>query len=370
MSDQTVARVFLVVAPGLESLLVDECRELELPVLETETGGVLLGPGADLFRANLELRLATRVLLRVASFEARHFSELSKRARDVPWERFVMPGDGLELKVTSKKSKLYHQDAIAERLLEAASRRVAVVAADAVPEERRQAFVVRLHRDRVSIAVDSSGELLHRRGYRMEGGKAPLRETLAAALLRASGWDTRAPLVDPFMGSGTVPIEAAMLARRLAPGLGRRFAFERWPDFDRRQWDAMLDRARSAVVPAAGPIFGSDRDAGAVAVARANAERAGVSADLSLEQRALSEVEPRSGPAWLVTNPPYGARIGDVAALRNLYARLGQVRRERFAAGSATLLTADRSLERALGCPTQARFTTRNGGLLVRCVSF
>ena len=188
------------------------------------------------------------------------------------------------------------------------------------------------------------------------------------------GWDRRSPLVDPFCGSGTIPIEAALLARRIPPGLAgpdhapRRYAFRRWPDFDAALWDDVVTRARDAILPAApGPILGTDRNGGAIRAARSNAGRAGVEGDVAFDTRTLSAVEPPPGPGWLVTNPPYGVRIGERRRLFDLYAALGRIARERFAGWSIALLSANPALE-APDRPRARGRGTNNGGIPVRVV--
>jgi len=190
-----------------------------------------------------------------------------------------------------------------------------------------QLVTVRLVRDHCTISIDTSGSLLHRRGYRLETAKAPLRETLAAGLLLASGWDPACPLLDPFCGSGTIPIEAALLARRIAPGKMRRFAFMDWPNYEATRWHDHLARATALELPGSGMIQASDRDAGAVRIAQANAERAGVSGDIQFDCHAVSAVQPPPGPGWVVTNPPYGLRVQGGRDLRDLYAQFGNVLR-------------------------------------------
>ena len=360
-------------------MLAAECRELGFNVLATERGAVAIAPGAGAMeRANLELRTASRVLVRAAEFGARLMPELERHGRRVPWERFLQPGATIRFRVTSRKSRLYHQGAIEERLAAAACAAVGAVMAsggddpddDAPAAGEPQLIVVRVMRDRFTVSFDSSGDLLHRRGYRLAGAKAPLRETLAAAMLRTSGWDGRAPLVDPFCGSGTIPLEAALIARRIAPGLHRRFAFERWPGFDGDRWRSLVADARDRILPRArGPILGFDRDAGSVAAARANAERAGVAADVRFEARAISALPPPGEPGHLVTNPPYGIRMGDRRSLRNLFARFGAVAAERCPESTLTVLLAAPEHRYAIGLPLADRFQTTSGGVVVRCVS-
>jgi putative N6-adenine-specific DNA methylase len=235
-----------------------------------------------------------------------------------------------------------------------------------------QLLVVRFLHDRCTISADSSGELLHRRGYRQAVGKAPLRETLAAGLLLAAGYDGSGPFVDPLCGAGTIPIEAALIARRLAPGRRRRFAFEAWPGFDARAWDALGADADSRARPHAPyPIQGSDRDAGAVRAAAENADRAGVAGDTTFAVHALSAapVPDGRGPGWLATNPPYGKRVGEADPLRDLWARLGQFARTRCPRWQVAVLTPDTSLGRQLALPLRSVLRTANGGLPVHVLA-
>ena len=224
-------------------------------------------------------------------------------------------------------------------------------------------------RDAFEISADTSGDLLHMRGYRLAVGKAPLRETLAAALLLGAEWNGRTALVDPFCGSGTIPTEAALLARNIAPGLGggRDFAFTRWPDFDERTWRSLVDDAR-AVVARTAPcsIQGFDRDAGAIAAARENAKRAGVSADIEFDTLAVSAMDVPAVPTGIVaTNPPYGVRVSERGALRNLYARFGQVLRTRAPGWTVAMYIAARHYERETGLQFRDLFQTSNGGIRV-----
>ncbi len=375
--------LFVVTAPGLEALAAEELAALGTDAIP-EFGGVAWeGTREELYAACLHLRTASRVLVRVAEFRARTFFELERHARNVEWGRFVSPGRVVILRVTTRKSKLYHQGAVAERLLAAIERaRGPSGSAGAVKGEegeeegaREQLFVVRFLHDRCTVSADASGALLHLRGYRQALARAPLRETLAAASLLGSGWRGDAPLLDPMCGSGTIAIEGALLARRVAPGLARAdreprsFAFDQWPDFDPSVWREVVGRAREEILPRAGvPVLASDRDAGAVEAARANAERAGVAEDIDLSERPLSAVEPPAGPGWLVTNPPYGARVGETRALRDLYAGLGNVARRRLPGWTLAMLSADRGLEAQARIPFQEALRTRNGGIPVHLV--
>src|SRR5690349_18097856 len=233
---------FAVTAPGLEPLCAAELRGLEIRPTVDEGGVLWNGAIESIARANLWLRTASRVLVRVCEFRATAFYELELHAKRIAWDRFVAAGSSVEFRVTCRKSKLYHSDAVAQRFAQGVERRVPgariakAKAADdddeAADSSDHQLFVVRFLHDVCTVSVDSSGLLLHRRGYRQQIAKAPLRETLAAAALLGAGWSGDVPLVDPMCGSGTIPIEAARLARLIAPGRDRGFAFLRWPEFD------------------------------------------------------------------------------------------------------------------------------------------
>ena len=274
----------------------------------------------------------------------------------------MAPGQPVAFRVTSRKSRLYHQEAVAQRLLAAAARGETGGGAG-------QEFIVRLFRDECTVSADASGELLHRRGYRLATAKAPLRETLAAAMLAGAGWKDTAPLVDPMCGSGTIPIEAALRARRMPPGLRRGFACQRWPGYDAAVWEGVLAAARERILPGApAPIQGSDRDAGAIEAARANAERAGVAADIEWRRTAISAIEPPGHPGWIVTNPPYGLRVGERMRLRDLFAQFGHVMRRRCPGWDVAFLSARPELDRQTELPLATRFSSENGGIRVRLV--
>jgi putative N6-adenine-specific DNA methylase len=377
-----VLSLYAVTAPGLEPCTAAELLALGIAPTETESGGVAFqGSLEDMARANLWLRTASRVLVRIASFRARALGELERKAADVPWTAWLPPGVPLALRVSCSKSRLYHQKAVGERIARAVGAGGGGVIGATRDEEDgtdqaptttggAQLLVVRLFRDECTISIDSSGELLHRRGYRLASGKAPVRETLAAALLLAGGWDPSTTLVDPFSGSGTIPIEAALLARRLPPGRQRSFAFQRWPRGDATRWQALLDAADAAALPRApAAIIGADRDAGAVASARENAARAGVDQDIEFRRAAISTLSAPAERGWVTSNPPYGVRVGERGELRNLYARLGQVARKTLAGWHMTLLVPAAPLERETGLTWRQCFRARNGGLPVRAIT-
>ena len=373
---------FAVSAPGLEVFTTLEMRRLgllpaaapadsaaALPV--AEPGGMAFeGTRKELYRANLNLRSANRVLVRLGTFYAASFSELHQTASRLPWERYLGPGQSVAVRVTCHKSKLYHSDAVAERIVKAISDKLGKVSplrkpADDEAENPVLLIIVRLVRDQCTVSIDSSGELLHRRGYRQAVAKAPLRETLAAGMLLASGWDMRSPLLDPFCGSGTIAIEAALMARGLAPGRNRRFAFMNWPGFDAQIWKNIL--AESLPTPRVAPIIqASDRDEGAVRMARENAQRAGVADAIQFTCQAVSAIQPPNEPGWVVTNPPYGLRVSEGNDLRNLYAQLGNVLRALCPAWQVALLCNDPALLGQTRIKLDTSLGLINGGVNVR----
>lgn len=375
---------FAIVAPGLETLALAEARALGLPAeLVTHGGGIAWqGDLRSVLMANGGLRIASRVVVRLARFAARSFPELERHARQIAWSRVVGPGGAARFRVTCKKSRLYHSDAVAQRLVDALTRAVPGARVEGgsrsdeedapdLHDEDVQLFVVRLLRDECTVSADASGALLHRRGYRQATAKAPLRETIAAALIAASEWDGVSPLVDPLCGSGTIPIEAALRAAGIPPGRHRPFAAERWPGVSRTVVERVRTElafvsaeTRSTVMPT---ITGSDRDAGAIAAARANAERAGVPSAINFALHALSDAAfPGGERGWVVTNPPYGVRVGEAGRVRDLWAQLGHVLRARAAGWRIALLSPEPTLERQLRIPLRVAAQTSNGGIPVR----
>jgi putative N6-adenine-specific DNA methylase len=367
---------FAVTAPGLKQAAAGELSNLDLqpiiPAGEEVAGGLEFeGELVDLYRANLHLRTAARVLQRAGEFYAATFPELRRKASRLSWDRWLAPGQPVALRVTCHKSRLYHSTAVAERIAGAIGDRLGKNTPIQPYDERApgalpQLIIVRLSRDQCTISIDSSGEGLHRRGYRQAAAKAPLRETLAAGILLASGWDGLSPLWDPFCGSGTIPIEAALLAHRIPPGLNRRFAFMDWPGFIERDWSDLLAEAVQQRKEQISPIWASDRDAGAVAMAEANADRAGVPGSITFTEQPISAAVPPPGQGWVVTNPPYGLRVSSGKDLRNLYARLGEVLRQKCSGWQVAILSNDDRLLGATRLHFRDRISTVNGGVPVK----
>ncbi|WMT86275.1 class I SAM-dependent RNA methyltransferase [Pelagibacterium sp. 26DY04] len=336
--------IFLVATPGLEHALCAEAKALGFADPRPVRGGVdIAGNWPDVWRANLQLRGAGRVLVRIASFRANHLAQLDKRARQVPWGQVLRPDVPFKVEASCRKSKIYHSGAAAQRI------ETAIVAELGAPlaVDAEVRVLVRIENDLCTISVDTSGEGLYRRGHKAEVNKAPMRETLAALFLRECGYRGTEPVLDPMCGSGTFVIEAAEIALGLQPGRSRGFVFEKLTTFDAAHWMGM----RGSLPKTTDLIFhGSDRDAGAVRMSIANAERAGVSLVTRFTQTPVEALErPEGEPGLVIVNPPYGLRIGDRKKLYPLYGALGQVLRTRFSGWRVGLITADPTLARATG---------------------
>ncbi len=365
--------IFVASAPGMEALTAQEMRTLEISAghaTQVEGGIEFTGNLPEIYRANLLLRTAGRVLVRLGKFHAAAFSELRKKGARLPWETYLQPGQPVALRATCHRSRLYHSDAVVERLVGAIGDRLGtppeLVTGDTEEmEQPPQIIHARLVNNVCTISVDASGAHLHRRGYRLATAKAPLRETLAAGLVLASGWDGHAPLLDPFCGAGTIAIEAALWARNHAPGRERHFAFMDWPGFVADMWETTLAAAQAAEQPISGPLFASDRDAGAIRAAEANTARASVTDSIAFTCQAVSAIAPPPGPGWIVTNPPYGVRVSANHDLRNLYAQFGHVLRARCSGWHVALLCSDSRLIQQTGLRLETTHTWLNGGLRV-----
>lgn len=360
---QEPSEIFCATLPGLEPQLAEEARELGFANVGQQPGGITMSGGwQDIQRANLMLRCASRVLVRIGAFRALHPAQLDKRARKFDWAAHLRPDIPVRVEATCRRSKIYHTGAAVSRVEGAIRDSIgAPIARDALIR-----LMTRIEDDLCTFSIDTTGTPLHQRGHKQAVGKAPLRETMAAAFLRAAGFDGTCPLCDPMCGSGTFVIEAAEIATGQAPGRTRSFAFEHLPGFRAEAWD----RLRSSVTPDStmARFAGSDRDAGAIDAARANALRAGVSVLCSFERQAVSDLTRPDGPPGLVmVNPPYGARIGNKRALFALYAALGQVLADRFSGWRVGLVTSEASLARATGLPWAAPGPlVAHGGLKVR----
>jgi putative N6-adenine-specific DNA methylase len=348
--------VFLVGTPGLEDALEAEATRAGFDGVTRVSGGVEISGGlAEAARANMVLRSAVRVLWRVATFRALHLAQLDKRSRKLSWADWLKPDVPVRVEAVCRSSRIYHDKAARQRVagaLEAAG----IVVADAAGI----AVKVRIEDDLCTVSLDTTGDALHRRGHKQFVGKAPLRETMAAAFLWRMGFDGTQAVVDPMCGSGTIPLEAAEIAAGMVPGRNRSFAFEAMQGGTRPVVEAV------AAAPGA-RCFGFDRDQGAILGAMKNADRAGVAGLCTFACQPLSALEPPEGPPGIVlTNPPYGARIGNRKTLFGLYGSLGRVLSERFGGWRVGIVTSDDGLAKAVGLPLTPSGHVDHSGTKVR----
>lgn len=340
--------IFLATAPGLEPALFEEVRRKGFRRPRVEAGGVAVRGGwPDVWRANLWLRGANRVLARFARLRVERLDDLQKAAARLPWSAVLRPDVAIHVEATTARARLYHSGAVAERVANAIQ---SVLPGVQVRDDASVTVMVRVEGDTCTISLDTSGELLHRRGSKVEVVRAPMRETMAALLLMQCGYDGRVPVVDPMCGSGTFVIEAAEMAAGFNPGRARAFAFEHLATFEADAWQRLRAVGRA---PHTGLAFhGSDRDDKAVTAAQANAERAGVAGITDFRVCPVSEVVPPTGAKGLVmVNPPYGARIGDPARLARLYRTFGETMMRRFHGWRVGLVTANKDLAYATALP-------------------
>ena len=339
---------------GLEAVLKKEVVDLGYEVTEVENGRVtFIGDAEAICRANIFLRTAERVLLKVGSFKAVTFDELFEATRAIPWEKYL-PKDGKcwVKKASSISSKLFSPSDIQKIMKKAIARHMQeYYDLDRMPETGNEyPLRVFFYKDQVTVGIDTSGESLHKRGYRQMTSKAPITETLAAALILLTPWKADRILVDPFCGSGTFPIEAAMIAANMAPGMHREFLSAGWQHLSPRKcWYDAMDEANDLVdLSVQTDIQGYDIDGDIVRAARANAKATGVDELIHFQQRSVSDLSHPKKYGFLITNPPYGERIEDKKNLPELYKIIG----ERFAAldsWSAYIITAYEDTERYFG---------------------
>ncbi|HOW98314.1 MAG TPA: THUMP domain-containing protein [Kiritimatiellia bacterium] len=351
--------------PGAEEVLCDELRELGFASVRLNRGGIpLRGEWRDGWRACLQSRIAQRILVLLRRFPAADESALYAGAHDTDWNRLLSPRTTFAVSAVCRGSALQNanfaalkvKDAICDRLRDETGARPAVSRDD--PDVRVQLY---LANDKAALYADLSGESLHRRGYRLETGEAPLRETLAAAILRLSGWDRATPLVDPMCGSGTIAIEAAQWASNMAPGLGcERFGFERWASFGESEAAALRElrgRLREEVRPSRPRIIAGDADAAVLDVAKANARRAGVR--LSFRHSSIQDLQSGGEKGVIVTNPPYGVRLAaEPDLVRGVAAALTRMHGWR-----ACLLAGSPEYERALPLRPVMKMSLPNGDI-------
>ncbi len=347
MDNNDKFEIFLIATPGLETPLCAEAIERGFSGARIVPGGVVCrGDWPEVWRANLELRGANKVLVRLGSFPAVHLAQLDKRARKFPWASYLRPDIPVKVEATCRKSRIYHAGAARQRIEQAISEGLGT----SISLDGKVRVLLRIEKDICTISVDTSGELLHKRGHKPAVAKAPMRETMAAMFLRECGFDGSEPVLDPMCGSGTFVIEAAEIALGLRPGRSRQFAFEDLASFDPDVWQDM--RAQTDPPETELRFYGSDRNAGAIEASRSNAQQAHVDHATRFQHCSVSDIKPPEGPAGLViVNPPYGARIGDEKRLRSLYGSLGKVLSSRFQRWRVGIITTTPGLARATRLP-------------------
>ncbi len=313
---------------GVESIVADELKALGYADVEVENGRVSFPGGPkDVARCNIALRCADRLLIRMSSFGATDFEELFQQTRAVAWEDLICADGKMHVIGKSAASRLASvpdcQAIVKKAVVEAVKRKYP---GEWFPETGPVYRIeVAISHDRATLTVDTSGPGLHKRGYRTGTGEAPLKETLAAALVLLSRWAPGRELADPFCGSGTIPIEAALIGRRIGPGLVRSFVAETWPTMPRALWEEAREEARSRIVAADFRILASDADSTVLKAARANAEAAGVADAIAFQKQPVDQFRSPRKYGCIVCNPPYGERTGDIREVERIYRTMGDI---------------------------------------------
>lgn len=350
---------------GLEAVVGRELRQLGYDKHSTQDGRIsFTGDEAAICRTNLWLRSAERVLVKVGEFEARDFGALFDRTTALPWEEWIPADAEFPVQGKSIRSQLHSvpdcqaivKKAIVERLKRTYRK-------EWFPEDGpKYAVEVALNKDQVTLTLDTSGTGLHKRGYRKLTGVAPLRETTAAALVQLSFWNRERTLVDPCCGTGTIPVEAAMIAANRAPGLERTFAAEKWPRVPKQMWDEARTEARDRIIaePLDMPIQGTDIDAEVLSLARYHAKQAGVESSIHFQQQAMNDFRTSRHYGCVITNPPWGERMGDEEESAKLYREMSSVLRQ-HETWSIYILTAASDFETVYGRRADRRRKLYNG---------
>jgi 23S rRNA (guanine2445-N2)-methyltransferase len=370
------SQVFFASCPrGLEALLAKELGELGARGTETAPGGVAFeGDMRACYRANLESRLATRVLVKLARAPYRSERDVHEAALAVRWPEWFSDRQSIRVDVKAIRSPLTSldfatltiKDAVCDRFRADCGRRPDVDTRS--PGVRIQAF---LDKETVTFYVDTSGEALHRRGYRKDAGEAPLKENLAAGIVRLAGWNPDEPFLDPMCGSGTLAIEAAMMALAIPAGHLRAFGFERLSEFDRRRWSEVREAALARRKPAGKlPIFARDRYGDELKKARANLEAAGLADCVELKQADVLDTGAPAPAGVLIANPPYGARLGEDEALAAFYPKLGDTLKKYYAGWRCHIFSGDTRLPKLIRLNASRRTPLFNGPLECRLYEY
>jgi putative N6-adenine-specific DNA methylase len=360
---------FATVARGLETIAAQELESLGAQDVKPDfTGVYFAGDRALLYRVNLWSRTIFRVLMPIAEFQCYDSDKLYREVQKIPWDEYLDPDNTLAVNCTGGNDKLNHTHFTALQVKNAIAdqQRLQFNKRSNVDVENPDLLInLHIHRDRAILSLDSSGGSLHRRGYRPAMGLAPLKETLAAALLEMAEWTPDLPFLDPMCGSGTLPLEATLKALNIAPGLFReKFGFMTWRDFDEPLWDKLWAEAENSELPELKEtIAGCDRDSDMLDQARTNAQQAGISGKIKFARTELSELEPPTDRGILICNPPYGERLGDASELGDLYKMLGDIFKQRFKGWNAFILTGNKELAKKVGLRTSKRIPVFNGSI-------
>ncbi|MBN8234637.1 class I SAM-dependent RNA methyltransferase [Halobacillus kuroshimensis] len=340
-------------AMGLESIVSKEVKALGYEDVEVENGRVIFQADVSAIpRTNLWLRTADRVKLLVGRFKATSFDQLFEETKALPWETFIEEDGEFPVVGKSVKSKLYSvpdcqaivKKAIVERL-----KKKHGVASWLKETGSFYRVEVAIHKDEALLTIDTSGSGLHKRGYRVGQGEAPLKETMAAALVQITNWHPDKPFVDPFCGSGTIAIEAALIGQNIAPGFNREFASEGWGFIPQKAWDDAFQEAEDAAdYDQPLDITGSDLDPKMIEIARKNAMEAGLGELVSWKQMQMNDLKPKQDGGYIVSNPPYGERIGDREEVEQMYRDLGMIMRD-YPSWSVYILTSHEGFEKLYG---------------------
>ncbi len=367
--NELMNQYFATVARGLETIAAQELERLGAEDVKPDfTGVYFAGDRTLLYRVNLWSRTIFRVLVPIAEFRCYNSDMLYREVQKIPWDEYLDADNTLAVNCTGGNEKLNH------------THYTALQVKNAIADQQRHQFNKRsnvdvnnpdllinihIHQDRAILSLDSSGGSLHRRGYRPAVGMAPLKETLAAALLEMAEWTPDLPFLDPMCGSGTLPLEASLKALNIAPGLFReKFGFMSWRDFDEPLWDKLWEEAENSELPELKQVVaGCDRDADMLAQARTNAQQAGLSGKIKFAQTELSQLEPPTDSGVLICNPPYGERLGDASELGELYKMLGDIFKQRFKGWNAFILTGNKELAKKVGLRTSRRIPVYNGSI-------
>lgn len=363
----TTYSLFVTCPRGLEALLSQELEQIKCQDIRAVDGGIACkGVMEQVYRINLHSRTASRVLLRLTKSGYRNEQDIYKAAKNIRWTDWFDLEQTFKVKVEGKRAQvksldfvgLKIKDAVCDVFRDACGARPSV--GKIRPDIRIHAFID--ERD-IQIFIDTSGEALFKRGYRQDTGEAPMRENLAAGLLLLAGYDGTQPFQDPFCGSGTIVIEAAWIATRRAPGLMRRFGFEKLKNFDAALWKKLQHEAETQIRPAPVPISGSDNDRHMIRAAVANAQAAEVDTFIRFEVKDAQDTRPNGEGGILISNPPYGVRLAEIQALQALYPQLGAWLKQHYAGWLAGMFTGDRDMPKFMRLSPKRKIPLYNGNL-------